>query len=249
MIEINNQLNKKYRQQMDGIYTHDKEQRLCVIAQSYAMCENSIAVLSNLRTNRSHIFFGKTSSMLGLDKTNTCQTINSVWEEDIYALIHPDDWKRRCLQELTFFRMVSSSHMRESFSWYLENYIRMRDKNATFHFWKHRIFYFFEDGHQGISYALCLYNITADGSEGAYLVNTMTGERKLLVIDDGSLLSSREKLVLQMIRDGRSSKVIADKLDISKHTVDRHRQNIIAKLQVSNTTEACHKAQRLGLLD
>ncbi|WP_367383126.1 MULTISPECIES: LuxR C-terminal-related transcriptional regulator [Segatella] len=42
---------------------------------------------------------------------------------------------------------------------------------------------------------------------------------------------------------------IADRLEISKHTVDRHRQNIIAKLRVNNTTEACHKAKRLGLID
>ena len=48
---------------------------------------------------------------------------------------------------------------------------------------------------------------------------------------------------------GKSSKMIADRLEISKHTVDRHRQNIIAKLRVNNTTEACHKAKRLGLID
>ena len=43
---------------MDGIYAQDEEQRLCLIAQSYSICENSIAVLSNLRTGKSHIFFG-----------------------------------------------------------------------------------------------------------------------------------------------------------------------------------------------
>lgn len=40
-----------------------------------------------------------------------------------------------------------------------------------------------------------------------------------------------------------------DKLEISKHTVDRHRQNIIAKLQVSNTAAACHKAKMLGIIE
>ncbi len=55
--------------------------------------------------------------------------------------------------------------------------------------------------------------------------------------------------MLQLIRNGKSSKLIAELLEISKHTVDRHRQNIIGKLQVNNTTEACHKAKILGLID
>ncbi|WP_418830104.1 response regulator transcription factor [Phocaeicola sp.] len=88
-----------------------------------------------------------------------------------------------------------------------------------------------------------------DSSEAAYLINTMTGEKKILLTDESQLLSDREKSILQMIQSGKSSKMIADRLEISKHTVDRHRQNIIAKLQVNNTTEACHKAKKLGLVD
>lgn len=249
MVEINNSLNLKYRQQKDGVYERDEEQRLCLIAQSYALCENSIAVLSNLRTDRSHIFFGKTSEVLGFDQEITRQTVDSVWEEEIYDRIHPDDWKKRGLQELTFFRMVSSAHSKDIFSWYLENTLRMRGKDGDYRFWKHRIFYFAGRGRTGISYALCLYNLTSEGGETAYLINTLTGEKKLLVVDGGRLLSSREKMVLQMIQNGKSSKMIGDSLNISKHTVDRHRQNIIAKLQVNNTAEACHKAIRLGLIE
>ena len=234
---------------MDGIYTQDEERRLCLIAQSYSICENFIAVLSNLRTGKSHIFFGKSCKILGLGKSNTIQTVDSVWEEEIYNRIHPDDWKKRCLQELTFFRKVSSSHSKDIFSWYLENTIRMCDKEGEHHYWKHRIFYFSGDGQQGISYSLCLYNLTSEDSEAAYLINTMTGEKKILLTDENQLLSAREKIILQMIQNGKSSKMIAEKLGISKHTVDRHRQNIIAKLQVNNTTEACHKAKRLGLID
>jgi len=46
MIEIDDRLSEKFHQQMDGIYAQDEEQRLCLIAQSYSICENSIAVLS-----------------------------------------------------------------------------------------------------------------------------------------------------------------------------------------------------------
>lgn len=249
MIEIDDRLSEKFHQQMDGIYAQDEEQRLCLIAQSYSICENSIAVLSNLRIGKSHIFFGKSCSILGLGKPNTIQTVDSVWEEEIYNRIHPDDWKKRCLQELTFFRKISSSHSKESFSWYLENTMRMCGKDGKFHYWKHRIFYFSGNGQQGISYSLCLYNLTSEDSEAAYLINTMTGERKILLTDENQLLSAREKIILQMIQTGTSSKTIAEQLKISKHTVDRHRQNIITKLRVNNTIEACHKAKRLGMID
>ncbi len=125
----------------------------------------------------------------------------------------------------------------------------MRGNDDDYHYWRHRIFYFSGSGQQGISYSLCLYNLASENSEVAYLINTMTGEKKILQTDENQLLSNREKFILQMIQSGKSSKMIADMLEISKHTINRHRQNIIAKLRVNNTIEACHKAKRLGMID
>ena len=55
MIDIDDKLDEKLRQQRDGQLEEDEELQLRFIAKSYAICENSIAVLSNLRTNKSHI--------------------------------------------------------------------------------------------------------------------------------------------------------------------------------------------------
>ncbi|MDE5846342.1 MAG: LuxR C-terminal-related transcriptional regulator [Muribaculaceae bacterium] len=41
---------------------------------------------------------------------------------------------------------------------------------------------------------------------------------------------------------------IAGLLNISIHTVSRHRQEIISKLQVKNTHEACRLAKSMGLI-
>ena len=83
------------------------------------------------------------------------------------------------------------------------------------------------------------------------LVNTLTGE--LYHFPSAELitehkLSFREKEILQLLGKGLISKQIADKLYISVNTVNTHRQRIIEKLNVSNTTEAVQYAARLGLI-
>lgn len=75
MIEINDKLDEKLRQQMDGRLEEDEELQLRSVAKAYAMCENSIAVLSNLRTNKSHIYYGKTSDLLGFEPVGSYEKI------------------------------------------------------------------------------------------------------------------------------------------------------------------------------
>jgi DNA-binding NarL/FixJ family response regulator len=52
---------------------------------------------------------------------------------------------------------------------------------------------------------------------------------------DISKLSEREVDVLKLIKDGLSSKEIADKLFLSSRTVEVHRSNILKKLNLKNT--------------
>ena len=63
-----------------------------------------------------------------------------------------------------------------------------------------------------------------------------------------NILSEREKEILRCIRKGLSSKEIAATLYISVNTVNRHRQNILEKLSVSNSIEACRAAELMKLL-
>jgi two-component system nitrate/nitrite response regulator NarL len=52
-----------------------------------------------------------------------------------------------------------------------------------------------------------------------------------------SILSSREREILQLIAKGRTSHQIADELFIGKSTVDTHRKNMIRKLGLSGAGE------------
>ncbi|MBW7926966.1 MAG: helix-turn-helix transcriptional regulator [Fimbriimonadaceae bacterium] len=60
-------------------------------------------------------------------------------------------------------------------------------------------------------------------------------------------LTRREIEVLSLIAEGYSSQEAADKLFVSKRTVDFHLANIYAKLQVSNRVQAFQAATRMGL--
>lgn len=51
------------------------------------------------------------------------------------------------------------------------------------------------------------------------------------------LLSSREKAILRLIGEGKTSNEIADVLFISKSTVDTHRKNILKKMNLYGKTD------------
>jgi DNA-binding CsgD family transcriptional regulator len=77
------------------------------------------------------------------------------------------------------------------------------------------------------------------------IINTMDGSIiQQTEVENSNFLSVREKEILNMIQLGKS-KEIADILFISINTVNRHRQNILEKMRVSNTTEACTLASKL----
>ncbi|MDP5092514.1 MAG: response regulator transcription factor [Polaribacter sp.] len=52
-----------------------------------------------------------------------------------------------------------------------------------------------------------------------------------------NLITKREKEIIQLIKAGDNTALIAKKLFISKYTVDTHRKNILRKLQLSSIKE------------
>ncbi|HPY40051.1 MAG TPA: response regulator transcription factor [Thiolinea sp.] len=66
--------------------------------------------------------------------------------------------------------------------------------------------------------------------------------------DNESLLTPKEKMVLQYISRGYSNKEIARSLDISPHTVASHIKRIYQKLEVNSRNEAVFEGWRMGQL-
>lgn len=65
--------------------------------------------------------------------------------------------------------------------------------------------------------------------------------QKPMINDENSLLSSREKEVLELVAKGLIYKEVAHRLEISADTVKKHLKNIYQKLHVQNKIEALNK--------
>jgi DNA-binding NarL/FixJ family response regulator len=62
-----------------------------------------------------------------------------------------------------------------------------------------------------------------------------------------AMLTPREREVLQLLAEGRSSKEIASRLHVSEKTVHTHRQNIMEKLDIHSVAELTKYAIREGI--
>jgi DNA-binding NarL/FixJ family response regulator len=61
-------------------------------------------------------------------------------------------------------------------------------------------------------------------------------------------LTARERRVLQLIAEGKTSKEIASLLSLATNTVHAHRKNLMAKLQVHKQTELVRAALNEGII-
>ena len=66
---------------------------------------------------------------------------------------------------------------------------------------------------------------------------------------DGIQVTERESEIIRAIAEGLSNKLIADKLNLSTHTVNTHRKNIMQKLGVNNTAGVVMFAVKNHLLE
>ncbi len=67
--------------------------------------------------------------------------------------------------------------------------------------------------------------------------------------DGPTVLTARERQVLQLVADGLTNRQIAERLVVSEHTVHRHVTSFLRKLDVPSRTAAAAYAVRSGMLD
>lgn len=220
-----------------------------IAAMHHSKAENAIAVLSNMHDASSYIVYGRLGKLLGLPTDKDNQDVPSIWEQELMKRFHEDDIVEKLALELQFITFVKTLPEECRQDYYLQHVLRMRDANDQYVYVTHRIYYLRYDNSGNVLLALCLYTIATPEQHQVGIINSLTGEKvKETSTEIATLLSEREKVVLKMIGEGKASKEIANKLCISTHTVNGHRQNILKKIGASNSTEAYNVARKLGII-
>lgn len=74
------------------------------------------------------------------------------------------------------------------------------------------------------------------------------GRRDSEQVDPYETLTAREREILQMLAEGRSSKEIAQELNLSAYTVETHKSNMMGKLKLRGLAELILFAVRRGII-
>jgi len=216
------------------------------MAQDFAKLENGIAILSDLKNNKSYIYSGKLADKLKIFQNKNVQEIESIWEDELFNKLNTEDVLRKHILELQFFQMIKTIPFEKRSDYCVMSRLRILNSPQSL---IHKMFYFSNPRHKNVELALCLYHfdyfqhqtylgMITNNSDGTIIYQTET--------EDSDFLTTREKEILKMIQLGKKSKEIAALLFISINTVNRHRQNILEKMRVSNTIEACTLAMKMN---
>ena len=162
-------------------------------------------------------------------------------ELNIEKLVHPDDLEvvRRIDKKVWEFLDTLSEEEQLTYKYIYEMRVLDRGKYVRM-IYQMRILAFKDDNFLGMGIIDIAPEQSANTSVRFQIKNCLTDEIVPFAIESATdtLLTPREREILALAKQGMFSKEISEKLNISIHTVNRHRQNILEKLQVDNIIEA-----------
>ena len=162
-------------------------------------------------------------------------------ELNIEKLVHPDDLEvvRRIDKKVWEFLDTLPEEEKLTYKYIYEMRVLDRGKYVRM-IYQMRILAFKDDNFLGMGIIDLAPEQSANTSVRFQIKNCLTDEVVPFAIESATdaLLTPREREVLALAKQGMFSKEISEKLNISIHTVNRHRQNILEKLQVDSMIEA-----------
>ena len=173
--------------------------------------------------------------------TEYVENIDTPQELDIEKLVHPDDLEvvRRIDKKVWEFLDTLPEEEKLAYKYIYE--LRVLEKGKYIRMiYQMRILAFKDDNFLAMGMIDLAPEQSANTSVRFQIKNCLTDEVVPFTIESATdvLLTPREREILALAKEGMFSKEISEKLNISVHTVNRHRQNILEKLQVDNIIEA-----------
>lgn len=217
--------------------------------------EHDCRVITDAAQDYCYIWGGNFAKLIGLsDSPDYFTEMDSSDEDEIYNRLHPEDLVDKRMLEYEFFKYVDLLPAESKLDYKAVCHLRIKDKTGKYIHIDNstRVLRLSSTGKVWL--ILCCYEMSPnqEDTEGIKprIVNSKTGEIIELQLSErrAHILTDREKEVLNLIKEGKPSKQIADLLEISVHTVNRHRQNILEKLSVGNSVEAIMAATLMRLL-
>lgn len=253
------------RKELNSIYSSqelDKEvldacelERCNALARSFIDISGGCSVITDASCDHCYLYVGSLGALLGLtDSFPMAAEADSSDEDVIYNRMHPEDLVEKRMLEYEFFKYVSPMSGEEKLRYQASCRIRIRNAAGGYTVVDNTTQIACPSPNGKIWLILCCYTLSSDrdvaGGIGPAIRNNHTGKVTELSFKNrrSHILTEREKEILLMIKEGRASKQIADALDISVHTVSRHRQNILEKLSVGNSIEAIMAAESMRLI-
>lgn len=222
---------------------------------SYALINGGCCVITDASADKCHILGGGFCHLLGITEDYSMHAeVDSSDEDAIYTRLHPEDLVEKRMLEYEYFKYVDSLPGEEKLKYKATCTVRIRDFEGNYIRVANSTQVLTPSPAGKIWLILCCYDLAplqeSVSGISPRIVNNTTGEIITIFTEDRRkrILTEREKEILQLIRQGKPSKQIADILKISIHTVSRHRQNIIEKLSVGSTVEAIMAATTMKLL-
>ena len=167
--------------------------------------------------------------------------IDAPQELDIEKLVHPDDLEVVKRIDKKVWELLDTLPEEEKLTYKYIYELRVLEKGKYVRMiYQMRILAFKEDNFLAMGIIDIAPEQSANTSVRFQIKNCLTDEIVPFAIESAAdtLLTPREREVLALAKEGMFSKEISEKLNISIHTVNRHRQNILEKLQVDNMIEA-----------
>lgn len=223
--------------------------------ETLSLTGDELDVITDVAADSCHICSGPLAAILGLTdgpryKVNLCTSD----EDEIYIRMHPEDLVDKRMLEYEYFKLVSHMSGEKKVCYKAACRIRIKNSMGEYVYIDNSTQVLQPSPNGKIWLILCRYSMSLNQNEGTgispVIMNMETGEMKPLCMASRrkNILTEREKEILTLIKGGKPSKQIADILNISVHTVNRHRQNIIEKLSVGNSVEAISAATAMRLL-
>jgi DNA-binding CsgD family transcriptional regulator len=166
---------------------------------------------------------------------------------------HPDDLKRQELGLVSLFKIGHELFVAKKGEMILSSNLRLRSPKGNYTNQLFQCYLFYSPDN-----TVYLIEIKTDISWSNklkhgfhyYLGNDLSKFRypddELLMT--GNIFSEREFMIIKLVHQGLDSEQIAEKLFLSKHTVNTHRKNILEKTGKASIAELIYEMHEAGLL-